>query len=124
MNRGSGEIRFCRVWLYTAESSPRKTVVLVFCLKQHSPFLTQSNLPVVLLAVAGNCRVASTAIFADIIYTDEWVSIKLHSGSLASENVLQVVHTFGAINLCEERFRGLCEELRTSTSATPPAKVM
>ena len=64
------------------------------CLKQYHPFLEGSNLPVFLLTIARKIFVMSTAIST---YIDELVSVKLHFGPHASENVLRVARTFMTI---------------------------
>jgi len=94
------------------------------CLAQYLPFLNRSNLPVVLLAIAGNCLVVSTAIFTDSIYVDKLVSVDLHFGPHASDNVVRVARTFIAINKCTERLRELYSNLIRSVTTVPPAKIM
>ena len=81
-------------------------------------------MPVVLLALAGDCLVVSTAIFTDSMYADELLSIKLFFGSHASNNVLCVARIFMAINKCMEGLRGLYKDLKANPQKTPPAKVL
>ena len=72
----------------------------------------------------GNRLVVSTAVFTDSIYADELLSIKLHFGPHASDNVIHVARVFMAINKCTERLRRLYKGLSTSTNMIPPAKVL
>ena len=94
------------------------------CPKQYAQFLGQSNLPVVLLAIAGNRLVISTAIYTDSIYADEVLSVKLYLGPHASDNVLRVARIFMAINKCTERLRRLYVNLKPDTHSMQPAKVL
>jgi len=66
----------------------------------------------------------STAIFTDSIYADELVSIELHFGSHAPNNVLRVARVFMAINECTERLRRLYRNLGAGASTTPLGKVL
>jgi hypothetical protein len=126
-----GEIRFYEAWLYTAKLSPDRRYnlshahsALLRCIKQYLPFLSSSNLPVVLLAIAGNRLIVSAAIFTDSIYADELFQMKLSFGFHGSDNVLRVARVFVAINRCTDRLRVLYTNLRTSTQPTPPSKFL
>jgi len=88
------------------------------------PFLDQSNLPVVLLAIAGNRLIVSTAVYTDSIYADELLSVSLRFGSHAADNALYIGRVFMAIKRCMERLSSLYRNLRTSTRPTPAAKVL
>jgi len=66
----------------------------------------------------------STAIFTDSVYADELVSIKLHFGPHASDNVLRVARVFVAINECTGRLRRLYKNLGAGASTTPLGKVL
>ena len=76
---------------------------------QYPPFARRSNLPVVLLSVAGNCLTVSTAIFTNAIYADKLLSIDLYLGAHGSENVLRVARIFHAIKECTTQ---LCEHYK------------
>ena len=67
----------------------------------------RSNLPIVLLSMAGNCLTVSTAIYTDAVYADKLLSIDLHLGSHGSDNVLRVARIFHAINECTGLLRKL-----------------
>ncbi|KAF8318035.1 uncharacterized protein EI90DRAFT_3084491 [Cantharellus anzutake] len=92
--------------------------------EKYSVFIGQSNLPVVLLAIAGNRLTVSTAIFTDSIYADELLSIKLYFGTHASENVLHVARIFMAIDDCARELRDLYGGLINSNGPVPPAKFL
>jgi len=66
----------------------------------------------------------SAAIFTDSVYADELVSIKLHFGSHASDNVLHVARVFMTINKCTERLRRLYRNLKQSANTIPLGKVL
>jgi len=66
----------------------------------------------------------STAIFTDSIFADELVSIKLHFGPHASDNVLRVARVFMAINKCTERLRRLYRNLGAGGNTTSLGKVL
>ena len=66
-------------------------------------------MPIILLAIAGNRLVVSTAIFTNRIYADELLSIKLHLGSHGSDNVRRVARVFMAINKATIELRKLYE---------------
>ena len=82
-------------------------------------------MPVILLAIAGNRLVVSTAVFTNAIYAGELLSITLHLGSHGSDNVLRVARVFAAINISTERLCRLYHKL-TSVSNFPqePAKAL
>jgi hypothetical protein len=63
-------------------------------------------------------------IFTDSIYVDRLVSIDLHFGFHASDNVLRVARTFKAINKCTESLRGLYRKLHTSVATVTPARIL
>jgi hypothetical protein len=67
--------------------------------------LSRSNFPVVLLTMAGNNLVVSTAIYTDAVYADKLLSIDLHLGSHGADNVLRVARVFAAIEECTVRLR-------------------
>ena len=81
-------------------------------------------MPVVLLALAGDRLIVSTAIFTNSMYADELLSIKLFFGSHASNNVLRVACIFMAINKCMEGLCRLYKDLESNPQKTPPAKVL
>ncbi|KAF9643229.1 hypothetical protein BDM02DRAFT_3104685 [Thelephora ganbajun] len=88
--------------------------------EEYAPYLEQSNMPVILLAIAGNRLVVSTAVFTDAIYADELLSIRLHLGPHASDNVLHVARVFMAINKSMERLRDLYKNLVGVPRPSPP----
>ena len=59
-------------------------------------------MPIIVLAIAGNHLVISTAIFTNAIYADKLLSIKLRLGSHGSDNVRRVARVFMAINKATE----------------------
>ncbi|KAF9648791.1 hypothetical protein BDM02DRAFT_3114786 [Thelephora ganbajun] len=92
---------------------------------EYASYLGQSNMPIILLAIAGNRLVVSTAVFTNAIYADELLSTKLHLGPHGSDNVLHVARVFMAINRSTERLRKLYENLqRVNRSSPPQAKIM
>ncbi|KAF9642972.1 hypothetical protein BDM02DRAFT_3264279 [Thelephora ganbajun] len=92
---------------------------------EYSSYLGHSNMPVILLAIAGNCLVMSTAVFTDAIYANELLSTRLHLGPHSSDNVLHIARVFMAINNSTERLRELYEDLRRVPRSSPPqAKVL
>ena len=74
-------------------------------------------MPMILLAIAGNHLVVSTAIFTDAIYADELLSIKLRLGPHGSDNVRRVARVFMAINKATEGLCTLYEHLSTDPSS-------
>ncbi|KAF9782056.1 hypothetical protein BJ322DRAFT_1212559 [Thelephora terrestris] len=69
---------------------------------QYSGFTSRSNFPVVLLSMAGNCLVVSTAIYTDAVYADKLLTIDLHLGLCGPANVLRVARVFTAISECTD----------------------
>ncbi|KAF8326388.1 uncharacterized protein EI90DRAFT_1949019 [Cantharellus anzutake] len=92
--------------------------------EKYSVFIGRSNLPIVLLAIAGNRLTVSTAIFTDSIYADELLSIKLDFGPHASDNVLRVARIFMAIDDCARELRDLYRRLINSNGPVLSAKVL
>ncbi|KAF9793479.1 hypothetical protein BJ322DRAFT_132244 [Thelephora terrestris] len=80
-------------------------VVYGNAVKQIVNHLSRSNFPVVLLSMAGNNLVVSTAIYTDAVYADKLLSIDLHLGSHGADNVLRVARVFAAIEECTVRLR-------------------
>jgi serine/threonine protein kinase len=78
---------------------------------QYSELCLKSNLPVVLLSMAGDRLDVSTAIFTDAVYADKLLSVDLRLGTRCNENVLRVARIFTAINNCTERLRGRYKNL-------------
>ena len=93
------------------------------CLKQYSQFLGRSNLPVLLLAIVGNCFTLSAAIYTDSIYADELFSASFFSGHHAEDDIMRIACVFVAINRCTEGLRRLYRSLGRSRSL-PSAKVL
>lgn len=90
---GLGGIRSYRVWVYTVKSSPKRGYrhprihpTLLTTLKHYRPSINLSNIPVVLVALAGNHLIVSAAIYTDSIYVDKLLSIDLRFGPHAPEN--------------------------------------
>jgi len=79
------------------------------------PYIPLSNLPIILLTIAGDRLVLSTAIFTDKIYADELLSITLRFGSHKSNNVFRVARVFMAIKESMRLLRGLYRGLRPSS---------
>ena len=70
--------------------------------KQYSEFCQWSNLPVVLLSIAGNRLEVSTTVFTDAVYADKLLSLDLRLGPHGPDNVLRVARIFMVINRCTE----------------------
>ena len=79
---------------------------------QYSGFITQSNFPVVLLTMAGNYLVVSTAVYTDAVYADKLLSIDLHLGSHGPANVLRLARVFMAIRNCTDTLSGYYRRLK------------
>ena len=82
--------------------------------KQYSDYIHRSNLPVILLTMAGNCLTVSTAVFTNAMYADKLTSLDLRYGFHADENALHVARTFTAINKCLGELRRLYRGLKHS----------
>ena len=87
--------------------------------KQYAKFIPRSNLPIVLLALAGNRLEVSTAIFTNAVYADKLPSIELVLGTHAQDNILRVARIFTAISKCTAGLRGLYNDLETSPDRVP-----
>jgi len=87
--------------------------------EEYSKFCLRSNLPVVLLSMAGNRLEVATAVFTDAVYVDKLLSLDLHLGLHAQDNVLHVARVFMAINKCTEQLRELYRNLGTVSGALP-----
>ena len=89
---------------------------------QYNKYLGQSNLPAVLLAIAGDRLTVSTAVYTNEIYVDELLSIPLRLGFHKSNDVLRVARVFMAMNESIKRlhtlYRGLIPTLRSSSPRT------
>lgn len=70
-------------------------------------------MPVVLLSIAGNRLVVSTAIFTHAVYANELLSITLELGPHGPDNVLYVARMFMAINDSTKQLRLLYKGLVT-----------
>ncbi|KAF9644443.1 hypothetical protein BDM02DRAFT_3190581 [Thelephora ganbajun] len=92
--------------------------------EEYTPYLKQSNVPVILLAIAGNRLVVSTAVFTDAIYADKLLSTRLQFGFYASDNVLHVARVFMAINGSMRRLRDLYKDLVGVPCPSPPRAVL
>lgn len=86
---------------------------------QYARFVTRSNFPVVLLRMAGNCPMVSTAIYTDAIYADKVFSIDLRLGIHGPENVLLVARVFMAIRRCADPLRLHYQGLQTLSGTRP-----
>jgi len=75
--------------------------------------------PAILLAIAGNRLVVSTAVFTNAVYADELLSITLRLGHHGSDNVLRVARVFMAIRDCMERLRQLYRRLERVPDQPP-----
>ena len=84
---------------------------------QYNPARRLSNLPVILLAIAGNILVVSTAIFTNEIYADKLLLTELYIGPHGSDNVLRIARVFMAIRESMEKLR----ELYGNLLDVPPA---
>ncbi|KAF9644456.1 hypothetical protein BDM02DRAFT_947327 [Thelephora ganbajun] len=91
---------------------------------EYTPYLGQSNVPAILLAIAGDCLVVSTAVFTDAMYADKLLLTWLHLGPYASDNVLHVARVFMAINKSMERLRELYKSLQRVPRSSPRAKAL
>jgi serine/threonine protein kinase len=111
------EIHFYRVWSYIVRLLLRMrygsvlfhhltTSLPLNGITQYARYTDRSNLPAILLAIAGNRLVVSAAIFTNAIYADELHSIRLHLGHHGSDCVLHVARVFMAINESAELLRG------------------
>ena len=115
MSRGWEGIHSCRVWLYTVISLSKKRYhplppaggPSTDYHKQYSEFCLRSNLPVVLLSMAGNHFEVSTAIFTEAVYADKLLSLDLSLGSHGPANVLRLGRVFMAIDKCIKELREL-----------------
>ncbi|KAF9784366.1 hypothetical protein BJ322DRAFT_844770 [Thelephora terrestris] len=87
--------------------------------KQIVNHLSRSNFPVVLLTMAGNNLVVSTAIYTDAVYADKLLSIDLHLGSHGADNVLRIARVFAAIEECTDRLRTQYSLLDTLHNVQP-----
>ena len=94
------------------------------CFKQYAPYLKSSNMPIVLLAIAGNVLTVSAAVFTDAVYANKLVSIDLEFGHQGSENVLRVARAFTAIRECVGGLRKLYRNLKSSSRIPQPNRVM
>src|ERR1700679_1883742 len=81
--------------------------------------IPRSNLPIVLLGLAGNRLEVSTAIYTNAVYADKLLSIELMLGLHAQENVLRVARIFAAISKCMNGLRVLYRSLPNSTKQNP-----
>jgi len=89
------------------------------CLVQYAKSIPRSNLPIVLLAIAGNRLEVSTAVFTNAVYADKLVSIELLLGPHAQDEVLRVARIFMAISKCTAGLRTLYMKLETSPDRVP-----
>jgi len=69
----------------------------------------------ILLAIAGNRLIISTAVLTDAIYADELLSVVFHLGPHGSDNVLHVVRVSMAVN----KSMGLLRELYRDMLSAP-----
>ncbi|KAF9779327.1 hypothetical protein BJ322DRAFT_1024686 [Thelephora terrestris] len=83
-----------------------------------------SNLPAIILAIAGNRLVVSAAIFTDKVYAEELLSVTLRLGPHGSANVLRVGRVFMAINQAMERLDGLYVKLQFASHSPPPPQTV
>jgi len=118
----------CRALSYTARSLVRKRFITI-SLPSDGPFPNQpyivcesiprSNLPVVLLTIAGNRLEVSTAVFTNAVYANKLLSIELLLGSHPRDEVLRVARIFMAISKCTAGLRTLYMNLETSPTRMP-----
>lgn len=97
---------------------------LLNSLEQYAPYLSCSNMPIVLVAIAGNILTVSTAVFTDAIYGNKLASVDLEFGNHGSENVLRIARTFTAIRECMDGLRTLYRKLKSNGGSPQPNKVM
>ncbi|KAF9779324.1 hypothetical protein BJ322DRAFT_1089798, partial [Thelephora terrestris] len=90
---------------------------------KYAPYRERSNLPAILLAVAGNRLVVSAAIFTNKVYAEELLSVTLRLGPHGSANVLRVGRVFMAINQAMGRLIGLYSGLLLGSRSLPPQTV-
>lgn len=91
---------------------------------QYTPYLKWSNMPVIILAIAGDRLVVSAAIFTNKIYTEELLSVTLRPGSNVSANVQHVAQVFLAIDNSMVELRGLYARLPAFLALPPPRPAM
>ena len=90
---------------------------------QYNSVRQLSNLPVILLTIAGNVLILSTAIFTNEMYADELLSIKLHFGPHGSDKVFHVARAFMAIQESMKQLRELYRNLQDAPRSPPPLTV-
>ena len=78
---------------------------------QYDPVRQRSNLPVILVTIAGNTLSVSTAVFTNEIYADKLFSTELHFGPHGSDNVFRVARVFMAIQKAVVQLRELYRHL-------------
>jgi len=88
-------------------------------LDQYSRFCSQSNLPIVLLSIAGNRLEVATAIFTEAVYADKLLSFDLRLGPHGPDNVLRVARIFMAITKCANGLRKLYGRLKETSTILP-----
>ena len=91
---------------------------------QYSNLIKRTNLPVVLLTMAGNCLTVSAAVFTNAVYADKLLSIDLYLGAHGSENVVRVARVFMAIQKCVERLCTLYGKLESEERPRVDPSVM
>jgi len=87
--------------------------------KQYSEFSSRSNLPVVLISIAGNRLEVSTAVFTDAVYADKLLSLELRLGPHGPDNVLRVARIFTAIKKCANQLSTLYGKLEALPNVVP-----
>ena len=76
----------------------------------------------ILLAIAGNRLIISTAVLTDAIYADELLSVALRLGPHGSDNVLHVARVFMAIHESMVLLRELYRVMRNPPNPTTTVK--
>ncbi|KAF9787380.1 hypothetical protein BJ322DRAFT_1055045 [Thelephora terrestris] len=88
--------------------------------KKYQQSLGRSNFPVILLAIAGDRLVVSTAIFTDSVYANELFTMTLRLSTHFADDVSRVACLFMAVKQCITQLRELYQHLE----GVPPARVL
>ena len=90
--------------------------------QQYAEFILRSNLPIILLSLAGNRLEVSTAIFTNAVCADKLLSIDLLLGPHAQDKVQRVARAPTAISKRMEGLRKLYRNLAASPDRVPWAE--
>ncbi|KAF9787382.1 hypothetical protein BJ322DRAFT_1107440 [Thelephora terrestris] len=92
--------------------------------KKYQQSLGRSNFPVILLAIAGDRLVVSTAIFTDSVYANELFTMTLRLSTHFADDVSRVACLFMAVKQCITQLRKLYKNLILNAEGVPPARVL